>query len=192
MPSAGTQGVELFATRSDLLGVFLSVEGKRPLKYVSPDMRETEEREVFYSVSVIPALGIAKYGINVREARFLVLPRDLRIVVTPVEQYSGETLHKVDPRDHPGSVTLHCSGVYNDETLISGTIETARTDQVAVETMKDLRREIKKQFTRVREYWFGPEALLLYHQGMRATQDIRSVPELDFPCHVIGNGPSVT
>lgn len=184
MPSAGTMGIEMVATRADYIEVINAVESKQLLKYVRYDLSDSPVVEAYERGRDIASLGTARHGIAVRETTYLVMPRHCQVVVTPIPQFKGGVLYDVSPLDHPGSVMLHTGGVYNTEVLISGTVSTALTDPGAIATMRDFRREIRNRFTRIEAFWFGPEALSLFHSGMRATQDIRNVPELD-----IGRNP---
>jgi hypothetical protein len=85
----------------------------------------------------------------------------------------------VEQLDNPDSVLLIAGGEWKDGTVISGSVTTVSTSEFSKTLMRCVYSVVRKDFTKVRAYWVGPDALKALRNGRRLTIAIQSPPEFD-------------
>jgi hypothetical protein len=170
-----------YAVKEDLLPVLELVESKSSLKYaLTGNFLKSEIEEsicVFDSGAQIPHLGTANADSAVACDGFLVCERATPINLRTVGQH-GERVC-VDQLANPESVTLRPGGIWHGDVLLHGTLGTASNSPVSQSLMKRFHAAIKKTFSKVQDYYVGPEAYCLLERGWRLTAATQSPPECD-------------
>ena len=164
-----SRAVHYFAARRDLIPVFIAVESKSPLQYIWSRMSDTPDILRLRTYQEIPSIGIAMTGDSNSEPFWLASDVDVAISVEAIPQKQGGTRYVADQRMNPQTVVLTLGGVFRDIGVIPGEVSTCTTDPDSRRLLELFRKEIKKHFVRIREYWVGPEAEILLDSGYRLT-----------------------
>ena len=168
-----------FATVEDLKPVIEAVESRFELQYLQCGLFAEEKRPIFASLSSIDQLGIPIGGDTNFGPTYLVLDRQAQVNIRTVPQQSGGTKFAVDQMINPGSITLRPGGKYSDSAVISGMVDTVRTDSKAKELMKAFSKEFRKRYIPVKGSYIGPCALSLHRDGARLTSSVFSPVKFD-------------
>lgn len=174
---------KIFATRSDLMPGLLSFEIRDTIKYVRAGWSELYATRSFMSASEIPDLGRSKSKSVIAATRFLVLDRDLDIIVRTIPQQDGSAYHSVEYDDHPDAVAFMPGGLFDERRLIQGSISTSNQTTLSSARYTRFLRKVTKGFTKVYSYWVGPEALAMFNSGARLIRiGIDEPVEYDLDC----------
>jgi hypothetical protein len=171
--------VHFFATKDDLLLVLRSLEGGRPIRYTRAGRVIGPVPEIWKSGEDLPQLGNATGDQVVVCDQFLITEEIPTIRVESRRMSTGEMRFDVYQSGNPDSVVLAPGGLWTDGAIISGSIATISESQTSHSLMRSARSAVKKQFTRVRAFWVGPEALVALRSGRRLTTAVQSPPEYD-------------
>ncbi|CAA9489481.1 MAG: hypothetical protein AVDCRST_MAG91-464, partial [uncultured Sphingomonadaceae bacterium] len=87
----------------------------------------------------------------------------------------------LDNSDNEESVILTMAGIWEDETLLPGLMDTLHQTPVAQQLMKWFLTALKKEsFTKIESWWVGKEAMEMLRAGKRLTTTaVQSPPEFD-------------
>jgi hypothetical protein len=85
----------------------------------------------------------------------------------------------IDQLVNPDSVGFTPGGVWDGDTLLRGRVATASDSHESQALMKRFHTAIRKTFTKVKSFYLGPRALLLFQDGKRFTASARSPREYD-------------
>ncbi len=168
-----------FATQHDISNVLRAVEAAHPLQYIEAGLFDESERPVFQGFASVPELGRAQVGDSNLEPIFLVLLKGARLTVRTVPQRRGGTKYAVDQLANAGSVVIRPGGKYDDATLISGMVGTVHHDKTAEMLIEAFSHMLHRDFTKVKSYFVGREAMKLHHTGMRLTKSLNGPKEFD-------------
>lgn len=157
----------LFATSEDWNNVVSNVLSKHPLAFVKMGMFDVPKAE-----------GLGDGENFTPFASYLALESADKVIVRTVLQLNGDKKHAIDQLENPGSIILQVGGMDNDR-LVAGQIGTVRTEQAAKDLYAVFLREIKKQFSKIKSYYVGPEAVRLLDAGRRLSPTSKSPPEYD-------------
>lgn len=173
--------ISFFATKGDLLSLFLELEAKRQVKYYRAGRILDEPKfQMWLSGADLPKLGKAAGDQAGTCDSFIVLERSSAINVVEQEMVNGTKRCDLDQRTNPDSVILSVGGEWIDGSLISGGLSTASPSAISQRLMRSFQSAIKKKsFTRVQAFWVGPEALGALRSGKRLSYAIQSPPEYD-------------
>jgi hypothetical protein len=171
--------IHFFALKDDLLPMLEAVECDDPLKYVrtgnclSPDFNE------FLNGADIPTLGKASAESAIGCESFLVTPRTLPVILRPIKATGGTERYCMDQLINPDTVEFIPAGVWSDEIVLNGRVGTVSDSAVSQELMKRFNSAIRKQFTKIKAFWVGANALTLLNAGKRLAGAAQSPREFD-------------
>src|SRR5580658_1959982 len=172
-----------YATAQDLSGVLSSLEAQKDLQYTLAglfDSKELQELQTYLSYRDIPDLGRAHHRSAVANRQYLVSLKGTVLRIRDVPQNSGGVLFAVDLRLNEDSIVFSPGGRYRDDVMLYGMIGTLSPPSVASKNWYTyVAKAFRKDFTKVREYFVGPEALDLMASGVRLTLDATTPPEFD-------------
>jgi hypothetical protein len=171
-----------FATKQDSLDLLLSLEKRSPLFYVRWGCYPSRKVPMYETASDIPDLGTAEHG-RKGDNRYLVLPTKSTLTFYRSTNVVTGTEYTPQSRGNSPYVFFHSGGIYRDECLITGEVETAFDTREALRFFDRFYRAIRTRFTRVEHPWcsaIGPEALGLLRAGMRFTAGFASPRTHDF------------
>jgi hypothetical protein len=160
--------ISIYATSDDWLEIVRGVGTKRPLQLVKAGLFDTPKIDAQSGSFKIESL-----------AGYLVLDAAAEASIRTVPQRNGSIKYAVDQLDNASSVVLQAGGLVDSDRLVSGSVGTTRTDQVAKELFKLFASLIKERFTPIKSYYVGTEALRLLGAGTRLTPTLKSPKEYD-------------
>ncbi len=187
-----------YATKDDLLVVTERVESEMSVKYIHFGTAIRLPPESFTSAAQIPNLGEASHPSAVGCETFLVCDQETTIRSEALKILSEEDVNRsimpnkaplgaligveryaINQLLNPDTITFTPGGIWNDEILLHGGIGTASQSELSDALMKRFRAAIKRSFSKIRAFYFGPQALVLLKSGTRLTISAESPPEFD-------------
>jgi hypothetical protein len=174
-----------FATRQDLLDVLQSVEENSPLYYVRWGHYPSPTAPTYSSAAEVPDLGTPSRPRR-GEDRYFVFPRWVPLIFREVNRSAGPPKFETQPPANVPWAHLHSGGLYGEECLVEGIVESPLTGREELRLFDTLSRAIRRRFTRVQSSKMGAscvgtEALRLLRGGLRFVRGSLSSPRsMDF------------
>jgi len=171
--------LSFFATTNDLIEILETAASKTSFCFALLKDK-SDYPSVYRSVANIEDLSVATFGDQNKEKMYLLIDPETKPNIRSVEQRNDGTKIFFDQRSHPESVVLRPGGVFkNFECIIAGQVGTISQDQWSESFYRLLSAILKKQFTKVKSFYVGAEALEKLDQGVRLTNNIKSPIEYD-------------
>lgn len=172
--------LSFYATKNDLLKTLEAAASKVGFCYACVSPIEGGSPVLYETAEVIPDFSTALYGDLNKETFCLLIPPGVDPKTRNVEQRNGSIKYFFDQHSHPESVVLKPGGVMNgSECIIAGQIGSASQDQWSDSLYKIVSASLRKQFTKIKSFYVGQEALEKFNQGFRLTPSIKSPIEYD-------------
>jgi hypothetical protein len=187
-----------YATREDLLAVTEEVESVMPIKYVRFGQTTKLPPKSFKSASEIPNLGIATNPSAVGCEKFLVCDSQVVIKARALKVLAEEDVNRsmienkssltrligqerfaIDQLVNPETICFRSGGLWNSEILLHGGIDTASQSKPSMALMKEFKKAIQRNFTKIKAFYVGLQALGLLKSGYRLTISAQSPKEFD-------------
>lgn len=170
-----------FATPADIVPVLNRFEANAPLKFVEMGNLTTPNRAIYLEASEIPNPGISTHETGSMSQGYMVSHRDTKNHMHAFVGRKGEKRWSLDNSDNEETVLLSMAGLWKTGTLLPGNMATLHEKPVAQQLMKWFLSALKQEdFTKVREWWLGPEAMEMLKAGRRLTTTAeQSPPEYD-------------
>lgn len=171
--------LDFFAAGSDLLPAVEAFEANHAVHYLLQGMFDAAATDQYLSAASIPNLGMAAFGHRGVEKTYLVIDRNTQATFREVPQRRGAARHSLDLMTNPTGFSFQPSGAFAGQFVIDGYIGTATGNPASGDLCKALAREIRKRFTKIHDYYVGPEALRLMESGWRLTFSTQTPVEFD-------------
>ena len=171
--------LQFYAVDGDLLPVLQAAEGRGPLKYILTGNFTTPDLRTFLQGSQLPNLGKATCDFAMGSDSFLVCQPELPIVVRRLPGADGIERFCVDQLANPDTVTLTPGGAWDEEIVLYGCVGTASESKASQELMRRFAVVIRKQFTKIKAVYVGPEARKLLDTGKRLTLAAQTPRDFD-------------
>lgn len=172
------KAIYLYATLRDVHDGVAALEKAHRFQYVRHALSASPEYTVFHSLLDLPALGECSSGSTIQANRYLILDPDLPIRIEPVPQRRGGVLYAVDQVRNPTAAFLALGGTCQPRCLIAWELM-ATSGSHSHDTFRLFRRYLFSGFRKVKYALVGPEAMRLYEQGWRLTQNAGANPLYD-------------
>lgn len=163
-----------FATKADLEVLLRQIESERRLQFVETGLFDSPSIEPVNSLLGAPNLGCLPVGDHNQGPCYLVASREISIDVRPVPQRRGGTKYAVDQEQNRKTIAFRPSGAFGENCLIDGQVGTISDDPSSLELFHLFRKEMRRQFTKVNEFYVGKEAGELLDKGWRLTANAKS------------------
>jgi hypothetical protein len=165
------RNLEFFATKQDSLELLEFLEQKSPLFYVRWGYYPSRDVPSYSSAAQIPELGAPTYPRR-GEDRYFIFSKPVKVRFRTIQRDTGEKRYVTRPPDGVPWVHLHSGGMYGEDLMVEGIIETAAYKREEMQLFNLLYRTIRKRFTRVESTnmgtsHVGQQALELLRGGMR-------------------------
>ena len=174
--------IPFYAGVKDLESFVESIDANNSLRYYltrNYSKDEVQNGIVAYDKgAMIPNLGWASAGSGNICDSFLVCDRTSPMVLRTIHG-NGDNWFSVDQLLNPDTIEFTPAGIWNDKIVISGRVATVSETTSAQALMRLFSKTIKHQFTRVKSYYVGPEALSLLKSGHRLTPAANAAPMID-------------
>ncbi|UKB82570.1 hypothetical protein LF887_16320 [Chryseobacterium sp. MEBOG06] len=163
--------VLFFATKSDIEQIIISIETSYPIKYYEMGLFDIESDKYFNTVLEVPDFGVAKSGDWNRDLRLMAIPKNLPMIIRPVNQRKGGIKYAIDPILNHISICFQFGGIYKEGILLAGTCFTTNLNDFSLQVFKDFSSKIKKSFKKIDMFYVGPEAEEKLREGWRLVQN---------------------
>lgn len=169
-----------YATRDDLLPVLEKVESKHSVAYTLMGSFESAQLTTVSFGAAIRTLGSpAPHPNAVAGYRYLVTPSEVQVVIREVPQRTGGIRHLVDQLVNPISIEFTHGGFYAPDILLYGRVATCSNHPVAAKLFRAFASAVAKNFTRIRAFHVGPNAVDSFRRGCRLTISVNSPRDSD-------------
>jgi hypothetical protein len=169
-----------YATSNDLLPVLEQVEKKLLLAYTLTGLFDEDSQTSFFNGASLPTLASSLNVDNaVASPAYLVTERELAVRNRAVQQITGVKKYAIDQLINPDSTVIQHGGLFSPDVLISGRIATTSNTSAALKLQRAFSAAMTKNFTRVKAYWLGSQALKMLQDGARLTAGVHSPKEFD-------------
>jgi hypothetical protein len=176
MPATQTN---FYATYSDVEEVLALFETKERVTYVLTGLFDTNVPQTFETFRAINSLSVSTAGDANDVASYLIVTHRNKVATREVPQRIGGTKFAVDQNSNPDSLYFRSGGTFSNKIIVPGTIGIIHQTSVSKKLYGALLRIIVKNFSRVRSYYVGPEALTLWKGGMRLGLSLKASPQID-------------
>jgi hypothetical protein len=171
--------INVYTLGKDLLALLSTIEDQYKIKYVKAGRIGGPITEEFEAFGVIPDLGRATGKRARGSGRYLIVEKNYNIHVQTMKMFDGDLRFDVEQSFNPDS-TLFCpGGEWKDRTIIGGDFSTISDSLVSLRLFRGVRSAVRKDFTNIKQYWLGPEALIAFRDGWRLTHAADTSPDYD-------------
>jgi len=174
-----SRSIYFFATKRDIEPLLTSIESKHEIKYVRAGNSDSSKVVTLSSGLQIPNLGFAESGDWNHNQWWLVMEPSATVQTRTITLRRGGTRYAIDQRLNPDSIVFKPGGIFQDNVVVAGTAGTISDEPVSNELINLFTRETRRQFTRIRSFFVGPEAEELLDKGYRLTTSITAIKECD-------------
>jgi hypothetical protein len=168
-----------FATAKDLAPGLSLLEAREKLQYTSMHQVDSDRPQTYLSYADIPHFGQANDPAAVMNPAYLVALQGTVVQVKSIPQKAGGVNFAIDQTLNEDSVILRPGGVCGHDVLLPGAIATVSESAASLELYDFMLKPYLARFTKVQEFFLGPEALELWHSGTRLTTAATSPAEFD-------------
>lgn len=166
--------IQIFATKLDIVPLLWEIEEERPLQFVLSGISYSPDIEAMQSLADMPMLGNAEVGASIQLPSYLTADREALIKVRPIPQREGGTQYAVDQMANPQTIVFRPGGIYQGEILLAGAMGTISADVKSSEIFKLFTKVIRSQFTKIKSFYVGNDAMQLLRAGWRLTVNAQS------------------
>jgi hypothetical protein len=172
--------IYVYTCGEDLFMLLSRIESLHEIKYVRAGEITGPSVEEYESYSTIPNLGRATGIRSRRSGSYLIVERNYDARVETTKMFDGNLCFDVEQPQNPESILFCPGGELGERTIIMGDFSTISNTEVSLKLFRTVRSEIRKDFTKIKRYWLGPEALLAFRNGWRLTHaaDTSSIYDL--------------
>jgi hypothetical protein len=160
--------IPFFATPGDLTSLIQAASSERPLSFLAAGLSDEEPGPVFHDFKNHEPLQT-----------YLVFDRDQNVTVERVPQRKGSVKYAVDQLKNPHTVSVRSGGLLDGKRLIAGQLGTVAKGPSSDQIYSLLKKTIRRQFTKIKSYFVGPEAAQLLDKGFRLAPTKKSPPTYD-------------
>lgn len=168
-----------YATARDLTPVLALLETQKKLQYAPMWPVVTNKAQIYFSYADIPDFGQTSNPTAIHNPAYLVALRGTTVLVRSIPLKAGGMNFAIDQMLNKDTVTLRPGGQYGHNVLLYGSIGTASESDPSLNLYDFMVGPYLARFTKVREFFLGPEALKLWKSGVRLTISATSPADFD-------------
>lgn len=171
-----------FATHNDLVHIFSALEVNLALEYVTCERLENLVAHRYKHITEIPNIGVTYIDSHQNGEIYMISDADIPVVELEKENLIyGGTYVMMTPENNPQTVQFWPAGLYEDDFIIWGHINTVHNKSPeAKKLLQKIRRAFSKNCTRISGVYFGKEALGLRGQRRFVCINCREPVAYDF------------
>jgi hypothetical protein len=170
--------IHFFALKEDILLVLGAIERDAKLQYTRMGLFSAPAKDSFEEGGGIPSLGEATTDSASSGQSFLVAKSSYQIGIRPIK-VGIENRYAIDQLMNQDTVVFSHGGLWSKDFVISGRVSTVSDSIEAQWLMKRFGSAFKRNFSKVKAFYVGPQALSLLNAGKRLTASIHSPEEYD-------------
>jgi hypothetical protein len=171
--------IMFYATEVDLGSVLSPLETELPLQYTLTGLFKVNKPQTVPSYANIPGFGRAVHPTAAANPSYLLLPQGTEVYCREVPQKSGGMLFGVDQRCNEDSIVLRPAGRYGNDIILCGMLGTVSQELTSKRLYEFVKKRLRNDFQKRREFFVGHEALDAWKAGVRLTIGASSPPEFD-------------
>lgn len=168
-----------YATTRDLTPALSRLETQKKLQYTPMRHVVTDKAQIYLSYADIPDFGRTNHPTAVNNPAYLVAPQGTAVQVRSIPLKAGGVNFAIDQILNKDTVSLRPGGMYGHDVLLYGSIGTVSESDVSLNLYDFMVEPYLACFTKVREFFLGPEALELWKSGIRLTISATSPAKFD-------------
>ncbi|MBB2753977.1 UNVERIFIED_ORG: hypothetical protein GGI57_004709 [Rhizobium aethiopicum] len=173
-----------FATPNDIRPVISALDTTNKIAFARVGSYDVKDPPMI-SGPEIPNPGFATNETASGSVSYLAVPAGSRLNVHPYTSEDSNTFGKKMWSVYSGfndeSVELTLAGIWEDGTLLPGSVKAMHNNEFSKKIMRDFQSSLKKaRFEKAQSWWLGTEAVEMLRAGKRlSTTAVQSPPEYD-------------
>jgi len=171
--------INVYTLDEDLFALLSTIENQCKIKYVKAGRMGGPITEEFETFGVIPNLGRAADKRARCSGSYLIVEKDYNVHVQTMKMLDGDLRLDVEQPSNPDSILFCPGGEWKDRTIITGDFSTISDSLVSLRLIRGVRSAVQETFTKIKQYWLGPEALIAFRDGWRLTHAADTSPDYD-------------
>jgi len=170
-----------FTVLEDVEKIIRDIEASVDIAYYNTGLLDSRNVPKYNSIFDAPNVGIVFSGDWNRIDDYLVMKKNISLIIREVPQRAGGVKFAVDQLFNPKSIALKLGGIYQEKgsVIVAGRVGTVSEDRDSNELYKLFATKIKKEFRRIGAFYVGKEAEGKLKVGWRLVTDDQSPKEYD-------------
>ncbi len=169
-----------FATKNDLHTNIKRVEKELRLHYCLSGQFQKKQKNCLSSLLNLEDLGTTQCEEVSLCQSYLVLPRNSKVKFRWEFILKKGIQYSYYQDKNPDSITVSFGGIYQHQCLLAGKVDTIGATKKSIALFHDFSRLLTQDFTKVCDYYVGPEAYRMLRTGKRLiTISVNSPSEYD-------------
>ncbi|MBS1665191.1 MAG: hypothetical protein JST68_29365 [Bacteroidetes bacterium] len=174
-----TKQIIFFADRNDFAPIVESFEAVNDVCYFQTGLFDARPVDKYKSLLENGNLGKAKSGDWSFNDSYLILPRNVDVVIREVQQRKGGSRFAVDQLANSKSIYLRPSGIFQDEIFVAGSVGTVSENDISIALYKEIAHLIKVQFRKIGVCYVGRGAETKLNSNWRLVTNDKLPREYD-------------
>jgi hypothetical protein len=158
-----------FTTLKDITIIIKEIESAYSLKYFQDELSDEKYFSSFNSAFDIPNLGYTEHGDWNLSQSYFVIPKSEVLSIREIPQRKGGIKYAVDENVNKNNIEFKPCGIYTgkENIIVAGRIATISETEFSQQLYKDFATKIKKNFSKIEEFYVGKEAEQKLRSGWR-------------------------
>jgi hypothetical protein len=175
---ASTQ-TNFYATYNDVAKVLEQFEAQERVTYVRTGLFDQRTPAIFEAFRAINGLSISLDGNAHLVPGYLIVSDPDAIAIREVPQLAGGTKFAIDQQLIKDSLYFQSGGLFSDQVIVPGKIGITYQTAVAKRLYRTFAKILVSKFSKVRSYYVGSEAHVLWQNGMRLGLSLKANTDLN-------------
>ena len=170
-----------FAIYEDVKILFNEIEFDIEVNYFDAGLFNSKSVGSYHSILDIKNLGFVVQGDWNRIDRYLAMNLATTLKIRDVPQRNGEIMYAVDQLSNPKSIEIKVGGVLqsHENVIVAGRVSTVGGDNDSDILYSLFSKKIKKQFSRIGNFYVGKNAEQKLKDGWRLVTNVNLQREYD-------------
>ena len=170
-----------FTTKRDLLEILAEMEKTKKIQYIECEIYYKPEYIIYKSITEFEDLGINKTGDHNSPSYLAMDLVEAIIPHTGIISKTGERRYDIYQLENRRSIHFTPGGLYGSEYLIHGEVATmCYEDEKSEELYKTFKKAFSKKCKKIKNWYFGKEALSIAKDVRLITVGIKQPKTNDF------------
>ena len=169
-----------FTLKEDLLEILSDIEEIKKVKYVKNGAYDKKEYVIYKSIAEFEDLGINRSGDHNSPLYLVLNLSDPIISEGVIQNKTREIKYFLGQHMNKNSIAFWPGGLYEENFLIHGHVSTISDDEKSEELYKIFKKAFSKKFKKIKNWYFGKEALSIAKDVRLITIGIKQPKTNDF------------
>lgn len=161
--------IMFFTTLEDITSIIKEIESEYSIKYFKNGLFDDTNFQQYDSAFDIPNLGFTEHGDWNLSQSYFVIPKSNILSIRDIPQRKGGIKYAVDGNINKDNIEFKPCGIYTgkENIIVAGRIATISETAFSQQLYKEFATKIKKNFSKIEEFYVGKEAEQKLRSGWR-------------------------